>query len=106
MAQRIQHVESVVINSLRRFRERYFPAKEDLVPVKDPGEEEPQLGFLDSLPVRKVLIIHGRRVYLFCLVTFLKAYFLGMTNVGATTGFLLKTLCFCSVKKGSAVSCF
>ncbi|XP_036953314.1 F-box only protein 4 isoform X1 [Acanthopagrus latus] len=47
--------ESVVIRSLRRFRDRYFPNsrtvfKDDSKPVEDAGEE-PQPGFLDSLPV-------------------------------------------------------
>ncbi|XP_051278522.1 F-box only protein 4 isoform X2 [Dicentrarchus labrax] len=47
--------ESVVIRSLRRFRDRYFPSsgevgKDDLTPVVETGEE-PQPGFLDSLPV-------------------------------------------------------
>ncbi|XP_035513767.1 F-box only protein 4 isoform X2 [Morone saxatilis] len=47
--------ESVVIRSLRRFRDRYFPSsgevvKDELTPVVETGEE-PQPGFLDSLPV-------------------------------------------------------
>lgn len=47
--------ESVVIRSLRRFRDKYFTnngkaAQDDLVLVEDTGEE-PQPGFLDSLPV-------------------------------------------------------
>lgn len=47
--------ESVVIRSLRRFRDRYFPntgkvVKDDLTPVEDTGGER-QPGFLDILPV-------------------------------------------------------
>ncbi|XP_076586863.1 F-box only protein 4 isoform X2 [Chaetodon auriga] len=47
--------ESVVIRSLRRFRDRYFPnswkdVKDDSTPVVDTGEE-PEPGFLDTLPV-------------------------------------------------------
>ncbi|XP_073321710.1 F-box only protein 4 [Pagrus major] len=47
--------ESVVIRSLRRFRDRYFTnrgtvLRDDSKPVEDSGEE-PQPGFLDSLPV-------------------------------------------------------
>ncbi|XP_030272615.1 F-box only protein 4 isoform X2 [Sparus aurata] len=47
--------ESVVIRSLRRFRDRYFTNsrtvfKDDSKPVED-TVEEPQPGFLDSLPV-------------------------------------------------------
>ncbi len=48
--------QSVVIRSLRRFRDRYFPnsgkvVKDDLTPVVDTGEE-PQPAYLDGLPVR------------------------------------------------------
>ncbi|XP_041792787.1 F-box only protein 4 isoform X1 [Chelmon rostratus] len=44
--------KSVVIRSLRQFRDRYFPNswKDDLTPVVDTGEE-PEPGFLDTLPV-------------------------------------------------------
>ncbi|XP_034547900.1 F-box only protein 4 [Notolabrus celidotus] len=53
--------ESVVIRSLRRFRERYFPntggaVKGDLTSAEDQGDE-PQLGFLDSLPVDTQFLI-------------------------------------------------
>ncbi|XP_028270081.1 F-box only protein 4 isoform X2 [Parambassis ranga] len=53
MAEKIQQLESVVIRSLRQFRDRYFPDKvvKDDVTVTDMGQEEPQLGFLDRLPV-------------------------------------------------------
>ncbi|XP_069555667.1 F-box only protein 4 isoform X1 [Brachyistius frenatus] len=54
MAEKIQQLESVVIRSLRQFRDRYFPdkvVKDDLTSVVDPGKEELQLGLLDSLPV-------------------------------------------------------
>ncbi|XP_008292076.1 F-box only protein 4 isoform X2 [Stegastes partitus] len=54
MAEKIQQLESVVIRSLRRFRERYFPekvVKENLAPVATPAQEEAQSGFLDILPV-------------------------------------------------------
>lgn len=49
--------ESVVIRSLRRFRDRYFTNsrtvfKDDSKPVED-TVEEPQPGFLDSLPVSR-----------------------------------------------------
>nr|XP_033474559.1 F-box only protein 4 [Epinephelus lanceolatus] len=53
MAGTMQQVnESVVIRSLRRFRDRYFPntGKDDLTPVEDTGGER-QPGFLDILPV-------------------------------------------------------
>uniref|UniRef100_A0A3Q0QYC3 F-box protein 4 n=1 Tax=Amphilophus citrinellus TaxID=61819 RepID=A0A3Q0QYC3_AMPCI len=52
MAEKIQQLESVVIRSLRRFRDRYFPekvVKEDSA-VGDSGKEQ-QYGLLDSLPV-------------------------------------------------------
>ncbi|XP_022613382.1 F-box only protein 4 [Seriola dumerili] len=57
MAGTIQQLsESVVIRSLKRFRDRYFPnsgrgVKDDMKPATDTEEEEPQPGFLDSLPV-------------------------------------------------------
>ncbi|XP_018530668.1 F-box only protein 4 [Lates calcarifer] len=54
MAGKIQQLsEFVVIRSLKRFRDTYFPnsGKVDKTPVKDTGEEEPRPGFLDSLPV-------------------------------------------------------
>ncbi|KAM9858855.1 F-box only protein 4 isoform 2-T2 [Aulostomus maculatus] len=45
--------ESVVIRSLRRFRDAYFPnsARVNRDAVMDVGGEEPQLGFLDRLSV-------------------------------------------------------
>lgn len=60
--------ESVVIRSLRRFRDAYFPnrarvVRNDLMPVLD-TEEETQPGFLDILPVRQILI-HGNVFRLF-----------------------------------------
>lgn len=60
MAGNIQELnESLVIRSLRRFRDRYFPQSGKLVrdhlTPGDTGEEEP--GFLDSLPVRRMRII-------------------------------------------------
>lgn len=46
--------ESALIMSLRRFRDKYFPAgaklHKDYI-VSELGTEEPQLQFLDSLPV-------------------------------------------------------
>ncbi|XP_070689276.1 F-box only protein 4 [Pempheris klunzingeri] len=53
MAAKTQQLnESVVIRSLRRFRDRYFPNGGKVVedPTADTGEEA-QSGFLDSLPV-------------------------------------------------------
>ncbi|XP_017286773.1 F-box only protein 4 isoform X1 [Kryptolebias marmoratus] len=53
MSETIQQLESVVIRSFRRFRDRYFPekvARSDLMPV-DAGGDEPQPGYLDTLPV-------------------------------------------------------
>lgn len=49
-----------VINSLRRFRDRYFPytdkvIKDGIPPVKD-AAEPCQPGYLDNLPVRLRLI--------------------------------------------------
>ncbi|XP_071339492.1 F-box only protein 4 [Trachinotus anak] len=63
MAGKIQQLgESAVIRSLRRFRDRYFPnsgkvVKDDLTPVEDTGDEEPQPGFLDRLPVDLQFVI-------------------------------------------------
>uniref|UniRef100_A0A668U276 F-box domain-containing protein n=1 Tax=Oreochromis aureus TaxID=47969 RepID=A0A668U276_OREAU len=53
MAEKIQQLESVVIRSLRRFRDRYFPDKvvEADLAVGDSGKEEQQYGLLDTLPV-------------------------------------------------------
>ncbi|XP_047448464.1 F-box only protein 4 [Mugil cephalus] len=54
MAEKIQQLESVVIRSLRRFRDRYFPdkvVKDELTAGADTDTEEQQWGFLDSLPV-------------------------------------------------------
>uniref|UniRef100_A0A3Q4HM54 F-box protein 4 n=1 Tax=Neolamprologus brichardi TaxID=32507 RepID=A0A3Q4HM54_NEOBR len=53
MAEKIQQLESLVIRSLRRFRDRYFPDKvvEADLAVGDSGKEEQQYGFLDTLPV-------------------------------------------------------
>ncbi|XP_040010345.1 F-box only protein 4 [Xiphias gladius] len=57
MAGKIQQLsESVVIRSLRRFRDRYFPhsskvAKDDMTCVAETGKEEPPPRFLDILPV-------------------------------------------------------
>lgn len=53
--------ESVVIRSLRRFRDRYFPNRRgavrgDLISVED-EIDEPHLGFLDSLPVDTQFLI-------------------------------------------------
>lgn len=51
-----QPSESVVIRSLRRFKDKYFPNTGGAVRdecVEDTGEEESQPGFLDSLPVRQ-----------------------------------------------------
>lgn len=62
MAGKIQQLsEFVVIRSLKRFRDTYFPnsGKVDKTPVKDTGEEEPRPGFLDSLPVRQSRVIRG-----------------------------------------------
>ncbi|KAM9393049.1 F-box only protein 4 [Pholidichthys leucotaenia] len=53
MADKIQHIESLVIRSLRRFRDLYFPGKlvrGDMAVVDWAGEEEQGLA-LDSLPV-------------------------------------------------------
>lgn len=45
--------ESAVIRSLRRFRDRYFP-NATLTPVRDTVKtaEQPQPGYVDSLPVK------------------------------------------------------
>uniref|UniRef100_A0A3B4GGF1 F-box protein 4 n=1 Tax=Pundamilia nyererei TaxID=303518 RepID=A0A3B4GGF1_9CICH len=53
MAEKIQQLESLVIRSLRRFRDRYFPDKvvEADLTVGDSGKEEQQYGSLDTLPV-------------------------------------------------------
>uniref|UniRef100_A0A8C7ZNF8 F-box protein 4 n=1 Tax=Oryzias sinensis TaxID=183150 RepID=A0A8C7ZNF8_9TELE len=56
MTEKLQQLESVVIRSLRLFRDRYFPYKadkEDLQPAADQGnyEEKEESGFLESLPV-------------------------------------------------------
>lgn len=54
MAEKIQQLESVVIRSLRRFRDRYFPEKvvrDNLMLAVNPGPEEVQSGLLDILPV-------------------------------------------------------
>lgn len=53
MAEKIQQLESLVIRSLRRFRDRYFPDKvvEADLAVGDSGKEEQQYGSLDTLPV-------------------------------------------------------
>lgn len=61
MAERIQQLESVVIRSLRRFRDRYFPEKvvKEGLAVGDPGKED-QCGLLDTLPVSRVRNIHGK----------------------------------------------
>ncbi|XP_061586018.1 F-box only protein 4 [Cololabis saira] len=62
MAEKLQQFDSVVISSLRRFRDRYFPAKparEDLMPVPEPGKEDAQLRFLDRLPVDIQFLIMG-----------------------------------------------
>ncbi|XP_044052037.1 F-box only protein 4 isoform X1 [Siniperca chuatsi] len=51
--------ESIVIRSLRRFRDRYFPNSEVVkndIPETDTGEE-PQPGFLDRLPVDVQFVI-------------------------------------------------
>lgn len=60
MAEKIQQLESLVIRSLRRFRDRYFPDKvvEADLTVGDSGKEEQQYGSLDTLPVSR--IIHRR----------------------------------------------
>ncbi|XP_029998942.1 F-box only protein 4 [Sphaeramia orbicularis] len=53
MAAKIQQLnQSVVIRSLRRFRDRYFPhSGQSVAPVEDTGQEEVTPGFLDNLPV-------------------------------------------------------
>lgn len=60
MAEKIQQLESLVIRSLRQFRDRYFPDKvvEADLTVGDSGKEEQQYGSLDTLPVSR--IIHRR----------------------------------------------
>lgn len=59
MAEKIQQLESLVIRSLRRFRDRYFPDKVEAdLAVGDSGKEEQQYGSLDTLPVSR--IIHRR----------------------------------------------
>lgn len=62
MAEKIQQLESLVIRSLRRFRDHYFPDKvvEADLAVGDSGKEEQQYGFLDTLPVSRIRIIHRR----------------------------------------------
>ncbi len=61
MAEKTQQLsEFAVIRSLKRFRDRYFPnsgkvVNDDLTAVGDTGED-PHSGFMDSLPVRKMLI--------------------------------------------------
>ncbi|XP_029960896.1 F-box only protein 4 [Salarias fasciatus] len=53
MAAKVQQLESVVIRSLRRFKERYFPDKlvqDDLMPTED-SQQQQQTGLLDFLPV-------------------------------------------------------
>lgn len=62
MAGKIQELnESLVIRSLRQFRDRYFPNSgkvvRDYLTTGDTGKEEPEPGFLDSLPVRRMRII-------------------------------------------------
>ncbi|KAF7200509.1 F-box only protein 4 isoform X2 [Nothobranchius furzeri] len=54
MAEKIQQLEAIVIRSFRRFRDRYFSDrvhKTDLIPDVDAERDEPQLEYLDSLPV-------------------------------------------------------
>lgn len=62
MTEKLQQLESVVIRSLRLFRDRYFPYKadkEDLQPAADQGnEEKEESGFLESLPVSLVSMNH------------------------------------------------
>lgn len=57
MAEKIQQLESLVIRSLRRFRDRYFPDKvvEADLAVGDSGKEEQHYGFLDTLPVSRII---------------------------------------------------
>ncbi|XP_072243830.1 F-box only protein 4 [Leuresthes tenuis] len=53
MAENVHQLESSVIRSLRRLKDRYFPDKvtrHDLTPVEEPRKEEPE-GFFDRLPV-------------------------------------------------------
>ncbi|XP_035494890.1 F-box only protein 4 isoform X2 [Scophthalmus maximus] len=58
MAGKIQQLsESAVIRSLRRFRDRYFPNGGEVVKDDVTGQEEPQPGLLDSLPVDHQFLI-------------------------------------------------
>lgn len=43
--------ESVVVRSLRRLRDRYFPNSSVIAPVLEAGDEEATPGFLENLPV-------------------------------------------------------
>ena len=62
MAGKVEQLsESVVIRSLRRFRDRYFPntakvVTDDPMAAVDTGER--QQGFLDLLPVSQIICVN------------------------------------------------